>query len=69
MIRKASEKKKEERAWQMYLTQYSNMTKETFIPFEEFYKPQKRNQQVVKEKSAEEILLEVKEILNSNNWR
>lgn len=39
------------------------MTEETFVPFEEFYKPQQAIE--VEQKSESEILAEVKGILDS----
>jgi hypothetical protein len=38
VIAKAHRKETEEKAWQMWLMKYINMTKDSFIPFSEFYK-------------------------------
>lgn len=57
----------EERNFTLYATQYPNYTEDNFIQFEDFYKPQKINE-VDETKSAEEILNEVKETMDSNEW-
>lgn len=62
----AYEKQSEEKAWQLYLTKYQHMTEENYVPFDEFYKP-KRVEET--NKSAENILAEVREMMNSNDWR
>jgi hypothetical protein len=65
LILKAYEKREEEKAWQMWLTLYPNMkTRESFIPFKEFYK--KQTQQISK-RPAEEILAEAEEITERIN--
>lgn len=66
MITQIYEKQKEERYFTLYATQYPNMTKDNFIQFEEFYKPQKKHE-VVEEKTAEQIIKEVREMLNSHS--
>ena len=59
--RAGMEKQQEERAWQMWLVKYPQMTKDTFIPFSEFYKKQLAPAKVSK-RSAEEILEDASEI-------
>lgn len=54
-------RKDENRAWSLYVSTYPNMTSETFMTFDEFYNPEKAQKQ--DSRSAEEILEEVKEIL------
>lgn len=63
LIITAFEKRTEEKSWQMYLMCYQHMTKETFKPFEEFYQPRRVNE-VENNQSVEEILNDVKTILN-----
>ncbi|MEZ7173584.1 hypothetical protein [Sporosarcina sp. OR05] len=68
LIRKAYEKTAEDKAWQMYLTKYQNMTEKSYMPFEDFYNP--RNEHIEnRNESAEEILDEVKAMMNSCEWR
>ena len=62
LILKANDKQIENSAWELYLTVYPYMNKETFIPFEDFYNP---GQIKTEDKTEEEILSEVKEILDS----
>lgn len=66
IIIKALEKHAEDRAWQLYLTRYGDMTEENYVPFDKFYIPK-----LVEEtkETAEEILADVKELLNSTEWR
>lgn len=66
IIVKALEKHSEDRAWQLYLTKYGDMTEENYVPFDKFYNP-KRIEEV--DESAEDILAGVRELLNSNEWR
>lgn len=44
----------------MYLMKYQHMDQESYVPFDEFYKPQKQEN-----KSEKEILEEVKGILSA----
>ena len=62
LIAKAREKREEEKAFQLYTARFTYMDQESYIPFEEFYKPQ---QEVAENKSTEEILQEVRETLNT----
>lgn len=39
MLWKLKEKNEEKKCWEMWLVQYGHMTKETFVKFEDFYKP------------------------------
>lgn len=59
LILKAFEKREEEKAWQMWLTLYPNMTKEKFMSFSEYYQ---KLRQPISTRSTEEILAEVEEI-------
>lgn len=68
MIKEIYNKQHEEKAYRLYTSIYPNMTKETYVTFEEFYKPQQRNVESTDTKSAEEILKEVQETMNSNEW-
>lgn len=68
LINHIYEKKREDKAYQLYSSLYPNMTKETYITFEEFYKPQKQDE-VVEAKTADEILNNVKELMSSHSWR
>lgn len=65
LISKAYEKRSEERAWQLYLTKYGDMTEESYIPFDRFYNPKRIEEG---NESAEDILADVKELLNSTEW-
>ena len=65
IIRKASEKYAEDRAFRLYAARFANYTEESYIPFDDFYKP---NQAEVSTQSAEEILEDVKELLDSHRW-
>lgn len=65
LIVKAIEKRDEERAWQLYLTKYPYMTEEDYIPFDTFYNPNRGKEE---SKSAEDILEEVKKLLDSHRW-
>lgn len=68
MIAQIYEKQREERSFSLYATQYPNMTEENFIQFEEFYKPRKK-QEVVEVKTAEEILKDVREMMDSHSLK
>ncbi|TYS68656.1 hypothetical protein FZC76_06830 [Sutcliffiella horikoshii] len=59
---KSLEKKREEKAWQLYLARYQHMTKENYMPFDEFYSPTISSES---DKSEKEILEDVKGILNA----
>lgn len=69
MVNEIYLQKRQDKAYQLYVAAYPNMTKESYVTFEEFYKPQKQNEEPVETKSAEEILNEVKELMNSHSWR
>ncbi|MDR7870305.1 MAG: hypothetical protein RIN55_05565 [Tissierellaceae bacterium] len=62
---KSFENKYEARAWDLYVSRYANMTQETFMTFDEFYSPGQIN--INKNKSDEEILLDVKKIIENFN--
>lgn len=66
IIKKAMEKQAEDKAFQLYLTRFGDMTEETYMPFEKFYNP---NSVEEEQKTADEILADVKELLNSTEWR
>ncbi len=68
MISQIYEKQREDRHFTLYASQYPHMSEENYITFEEFYKPQKANE-VVETKTSEEILADVKELMNSHSWR
>lgn len=68
MLQAAYESKREERAYQLYVSVRQNMTEETYQEFEEFYKPPKENAEPENKQSAEEILMNVKNIMDSNSW-
>jgi len=61
LIVKAKEKQEEQRAWDLYLTKYSYMDENTYIPFEDFFKPK---QQKESNESVEDILKGVKESID-----
>jgi hypothetical protein len=60
LIRKAFQKKNEDRAFQLYASVYPHFKKENFKKFEEFYKQPK---QEVSTRSKEEILADAMEIM------
>lgn len=62
---KAYESKYEKRYWDLYVSIYPNMTTDTFIAFEEFYKPSRQVE--VENKNIEDILVDVKGILDTFN--
>lgn len=66
LLNEAHKKKHEEEAYQLYVSVYPNFTKESFIPFDKFYTPQKK-QEVVEEKTAEQIIKEVRDLMKSHS--
>ncbi|MBP1992550.1 hypothetical protein [Paenibacillus eucommiae] len=64
-IQKAAEKENEQRHWDMYLSRYQHMTKQTFKPFHEFYKAPGAagDAPVENQKSKDEIITDAEEIL------
>lgn len=66
IINQAYEKKREEKMFQLYLMKYQHMDEKNFIPFSEFYKPVN---QIDEEESIEDILENVKNILDDNQGR
>lgn len=66
LLMKSYEKQKENSAWELYLTIYPNMTEETFIPFEDYYNKKRMK---IRDKTEEEILKDVKEIIDTFNER
>lgn len=64
MVKKAYEEKVKERMWQMYLVYLPNMSKENLISFEEFLELANESDEQ-DNRSAEEILEEVKNIINN----
>ena len=58
------EKQAEERAFQLYVSKYAVMDEKTYIPFEKFY-TKSQSASTVEEKPANEILNDVKDILNN----
>ena len=65
LLKKASEKRSREDAWELYLTLLPNMGQENFMTFDEFYDKGKSAPEGGQ--SEEEILSDVKEILDSFN--
>lgn len=61
LIIKGMEKQAEERAFKLYVSKYAMMDEKTYIPFEKFY--QKPSE--VEVKPVDEILSDVKDILNN----
>jgi len=66
LLAEANKKSNEEKAYQLYVAVYPNYTKETFMPFDKFYTPQKK-QGVVEEKTSEQILADVRAMMNSHS--
>lgn len=66
LIIKAYEKREEDKAFQMYIARYANMDESTYESFEEFYNP---NRLVQSDRSAEEILEEVQETIDTYRGR
>lgn len=69
LINHIYEKKREEKAYQLYTSIYPNMTTETYIPFEDFYKPEKQGEETEDVRTVEDILNDVKDVLDSRSWR
>lgn len=69
MLQAAFESKREERAYQLYVSVRQNMTEETYQEFHEFYQTKKEVAEPENKQSAEEILLNVKEMMSSHSWR
>lgn len=59
LIAKAIEKQEESKAWDMWLTKYPNMTKDTYVPFKQFFQTQK---QPISKRPKEDILKEAERI-------
>lgn len=64
IIIKAFEKQVEYRVYQLYVAQYPYMNEENYKTFEEWYQPRKVNE-IENNQSVEEILDDVKTILNN----
>jgi len=58
MIKFRIHKKAEHARWELYLVNYSKMTKDTYVPFEAIH----FNQKIPAKRSANEILAEVENI-------
>lgn len=63
IIKKAYEKRNEDKAFQLYVARYPWMGEKDFVTFEQFYNPQV--QVNIENRNATEILTEVKGILDS----
>lgn len=64
LIFKAHEKREEDKAFALYTARFVTMDKESFMEFKEFYNP-KINKNVESDKPIDDILSEVKEILDN----
>lgn len=62
LVVKARERQRDERLWQMWLTLYPNMNKETWQSFSEF---KERSLITVSKKPTKDILKESEEIMKS----
>ena len=62
LIIKGMEKQTEERAFKLYVSKYAMMDEKSYIPFEKFYQ---KPTQVEVVKPVENILNDVKDILNN----
>lgn len=69
MLKTAYAEQREEKAYRLYLALRPNMTEKDYVTFENFYQPEKENEEPEEDKTAEEILQGVKEIMNSHSWR
>ncbi|RED54798.1 hypothetical protein [Cohnella lupini] len=63
LINKAMEKADEKRKWEMWLAQYPQMTKESYISFEDFHNRSSRKTSTEPQKSKTEILDDVSTIM------
>ena len=61
IIKKAYEKTNENKAWDLYLTKYPHMTEKNYMPFEDFYKVDRKPKKIL---SEQEILMDVKGIID-----
>jgi hypothetical protein len=52
LLRNAHDKEDKKSAWDMWLVTYQNMTEETFVSFEDFYKKLKTPQVIFKQKES-----------------
>lgn len=62
LILKSIKEKEKQKAWEIWLTLYPHMTKDTFIPFSKFYKETTEIKPEISPRTAQEILNEAKEI-------
>lgn len=65
LLAKATHRYRESKAWDLYLAKYQHMDEKSYVPFDEFYNPKK---EVNESKSADEILTDVKQLLEGNTW-
>lgn len=65
LLVKAKLKEDEDFARKMYISLYPNMTKESYVPFEEFYKRKEKKKK--KKQTQEEILQDIKYIMDTFN--
>ena len=61
-VKKALEKREEERLWNMWVSVYPSMDKKSFIQFNDFYEKQRTKKVENTQKTKEEMLSEVEEI-------
>lgn len=69
LIKKAYEEEEKEKLWQLYLTKYHYMDKETYVSFEDFCNPSKAIDRTYENKTFEEIVSEAESILDSLRTR
>lgn len=60
---KAVEKNTERQVWEQWLAAYPNMTKETFISFNDYFKKMKQPQNTNDNRSDDEIIQDAENIL------
>ena len=63
LINKALEKRNEQREWELYVSVYSNMDKETFVSFDKFRGIKSTNKPIKKGLTKEQILEKAEEIM------
>ena len=65
MLNHLIEQKEEEKAWQMWVSVYPDMDKNSFIPFSKFYEKSKIAKIPKQQKTAKELLEQAEKIRKS----
>ena len=68
LLLKAIERENESRAWALYTSIYPHFTEESFISYDSFIKDLLKNDTTNNDQTIEDILIDVKKILEKNEW-